>query len=275
MRQKTKMAAIVALTVLAVVLSVWGPEALAKYQDRSLLNQTYTKTATRAGEGYLYKLSVDDKLYLLARCLSSQTLPESEQSALTRQGGSGPYQDLKGSYTFLANYRSPSEKEITDDEVYETCSRAVDELGDAGVIPGEIREITAEAYDATLYSAIDILEPRNNIAVWKVSLSDSTGNRNKENCLMDAYLDAEDGKIYEFYVRTSLLWEEIDVDALIAAWSSYMGLSEPEPYESENPLLEATPYYKKYVFAATEEERTIVTVGVYEVINELFLKISR
>ncbi len=275
MRQKTKIAVVLGAAASAVVLSVWGPEALAKYQDRNLLNQTYTKTAERAGEGYLYKLSVDDKLYLLARCLSSQTLPESEQSAFTRSDGGGVYQNLKGSYTFLANYRSPSEKEITDDEIYETCSQAVDALKEAGVMPGEIKEITPEAYDATLYSAIDILEPRNNIAVWKVSLSDSWENRNKENRLMDAYLDAEDGKIYEFYVRTSLLWEEIDVDAIIASWSSYMGLSQPEPYESENPLLETTPFYKKYVFAATEDERTIVTVGFYEGINELFLKISR
>lgn len=54
-----------------------------------------------------------------------------------------------------------------------------------------------------------------------------------------------------------------------------MGLDAPAPYETDNPLLETTPYYKKYVFAGMGEERTIVTVGFYEGINELFLKISR
>ena len=39
--------------------------------------------------------------------------------------------------------------------------------------------------------------------------------------------------------------------------------------------MEATPYFEKYVFSQGEEEETIVTVGFYEGINELFLKISR
>lgn len=54
-----------------------------------------------------------------------------------------------------------------------------------------------------------------------------------------------------------------------------MGLGSPEPYESENPLLETTPYYKKYVFPGMGDARTIVTVGFYEGINELFLKIEK
>ncbi|MDE6944171.1 MAG: hypothetical protein K2P66_07080, partial [Lachnospiraceae bacterium] len=69
--------------------------------------------------------------------------------------------------------------------------------------------------------------------------------------------------------------EEIDADALVEAWGSYMGLSAPQAYETDNPLLETTPYYKKYVFSGSSEERTVVTIGFYEGINELFLKISR
>lgn len=148
-------------------------------------------------------------------------------------------------------------------------------LKEAGVMPEAVRKIMQPSYDAILYSAIDVLEPRNNIAVWKLSLSNSQTNANKENRLIDAYIGADDGKMYEFYVRTSLLWEEIDTDAIIEAWSKYMGLGSPQPYESDNPLLETTPYFKKYVFPGMGEERTIVTVGFYEGINELFLKISR
>ena len=90
-----------------------------------------------------------------------------------------------------------------------------------------------------------------------------------------AYIDADDGKIYEFYVRSPLDWEDIDTDALIEQWSSYMGLTAPEEYETENPLLETTPYYKKYVFSGMGGERTIVTIGFYDGIHELFLKISK
>ena len=85
-------------------------------------------------------------------------------------------------------------------------------------------DVDASSYDVTLYSAIDVLEPRNNVAVWKMSLSNSQKNADKANRLMDAYIDADDGKIYEFYVRTPLSWEEIDADALVAEWAAYMGL---------------------------------------------------
>ena len=88
-------------------------------------------------------------------------------------------------------------------------------------------------------------------------------------------LDADDGRLYEFYVRTQQKWEEINADEIIEKWSGYMGLDAPAPYETDNPLLEATPYYKKYVFEGMGDERTIVTVGFYDGINELFLKISK
>ena len=182
---------------------------------------------------------------------------------------------MDGSYAFIANYRRPSDEEITDEQIYETCNEALAVLKEAGILPKEVKDVMPASYEATLYSAIDVLEPRNNIAVWKLSLSNSQKNANKENRLMDAYIGAEDGKLYEFYVRTPLLWEEIDADAVVEGWSSYMGLGSPEPYESENPLLETTPYYKKYVFPGMGDARTIVTVGFYEGINELFLKIEK
>lgn len=53
------------------------------------------------------------------------------------------------------------------------------------------------------------------------------------------------------------------------------GLTAPEAYETDNPLLETTPYYKKYVFSGPGGERTVVTVGFYDGIDELFLKITK
>ena len=144
-----------------------------------------------------------------------------------------------------------------------------------GILPDTVREVAGADYEATLYSAIDVLEPRNNVAVWKMSLSNSKRNADKSNRLIDAYLDADDGRLYEFYVRTQQKWEEINADEIIEKWSGYMGLDAPAPYETDNPLLEATPYYKKYVFEGMGDERTIVTVGFYDGINELFLKISK
>lgn len=272
---KAKISIFILFAVLAVALSIWGPETLARYQDKGLLNEIHAQAVEEAGAGYSYKLNSNEKLYILSRCLNSQTIIESEQNAMTHSSDTGIYQDIEGSYAFIANYKNPSDMEITDEKIYETCNEAMDILKEAGVMPEAVRQVMAPSYNAILYSAIDVLEPRNNIAVWKLSLSNSQTNANKENRLIDAYIGADDGKMYEFYVRTSLLWEEIDTDAIIEVWSAYMGLDSPEPYESDNPLLETTPYFKKYVFPGMGEERTIVTVGFYEGINELFLKISR
>lgn len=262
--------------VLVMALSIWGPEMLARYRDRTVLDRINTQTSEMEGEGYRYKLDISEKLYILSQALNSQSPPESEQNALTRlKDEASDYQELDGTYAFIVNHRGPTGREITDQQIFATCNQTIASLKELGILPDTVREVTGEDYDAMLYSAIDVLEPRNNVAVWKVSLSTNVRNADKSNHLIDAYLDADDGKVYEFYARTDLEWKDIDPDELIEKWSSYMGLSRPLPYESENPLLESTPYYKKYIFSGNGEEASIVTIGFYEGINELFLKISK
>ncbi len=264
------------IAVLIMAASIWGPEQLAVYKDNRVLDRIHTQTAEMEGEGYRYTLGSNEKLYILSQCLNSQSLPESEQNALTRvEEESADYQELGGTYAFVVNHRGPAEKEITEEEIFTTCNEMLGSLKELGILPETVREVQGADYEATLYSAIDVLEPRNNVAVWKMTLSNSKRNADKSNRLIDAYLDAGDGRIYEFYARTERKWEEIDPDEIIEKWSEYMGLEAPLPYETDNPLLEATPYYKKYVFAGSGEDRTIVTVGFYDGINELFLKISK
>lgn len=276
MKNKVYYLAVPLLAALAMFISIWGPEALAEYKDKEILDSPHTENVENAGEGYRYQMNSNEKLYILSCCLSSQTFPESEMSAMTREADAEvDYQELEGSYAFVVNRRGPSGREITDEQIYVTCNEGIKLLKEKGILPEQVREVNASSYDVTLYSAIDVLEPRNNVAVWKMSLSNSQKNADKTNRLMDAYIDADDGKIYEFYVRTPLLWEEIDADALVAEWAAYMGLGEPSPYESDNPLLETTPYFRKYVFAGMGNGQTVVTLGFYEGINELFLKISR
>lgn len=261
---------------LILILSIWGPETLSRYMDHSILDETHTETVNTSGEGYLYALSGNERLYIVSKCLNSQTLPETEQNALTNhEAADVDYQSLEGTYAFVVNHRGPSEKEISDTEIFDTCNRGVEALKELGILPEDIRKVDASSYDAVLYSAIDVLEPRNNVTVWKMSLSNIQKNANKADRLIDAYIDADSGKIYEFYARTSLVWEDVNPDKIIEEWSEYMGLSSPMPYEAINPLLETTPYFKKYMFTGMGGENTIVTIGFYEGINEIFLKISR
>jgi len=262
--------------ILIVSLSLWGPEALAGYRDKGILDKPHVLQAEEAGEGYRYILSSNEKIYIVSQCLNSQTLPESDYNAMTRNSNTDlDYQERAGSYSFVMNYKGPSGQEITDEEIYENCNSGLSLLKELGILPDSVRNVTSSSYSAVLYSAIDVLEPRNNVPIWKISLSTAQQNANKENRLIDAYISAVDGNIYEFYVRTEWEWEDIDADEMIARWSEYMGLNEPVPYESDNLLSETTPYYKKYVFTGIGKDSTVVTIGFYDGINELFLKISK
>lgn len=265
------------LALIIVSLAIWGPEALARYRDRGILNQIRNQEAETGTEGYRYFLSGNEKLYILSKCLNNQILPESEQSAMTRNDSvSLDYQELTGTYAMVVNRKDSSGQEISEGEGIELCSRALEELKALGILPGSVKPLSESAYSAALYSAIDVPEPRNNVLVWKISLNSAKQNADRTNRLLDAYIDADTGKVYEFYVRTELSrWEDIDADEIIRTWAEYMGLEEPREYEGANPLSETTPYFKKYTFAGMEEGSTVVTVGFYEGINELFLKISR
>lgn len=261
-------------TILVLIFAVWGPEYLADYSDRATLNHVTAEPAENVGEGYRYALSSNARIYILSKCLNSQSQLDNELSG-QRDMGNVNYEELTGTYAFVVNKQGPSEREITQEDIYRVCNEELAKLREQGVLPDEVKEVAAANYNAVLYSAIDVLEPRNNVAVWKVSLSTDKQNADKAGRLLDAYLDAETGKLYEFYVRTKTTWDGLAPDAMVEAWAEYMELSGQEDYESENPLLENTPYYQKYRFAGVDEGSTVVTIGFYEGINELYLKISR
>ncbi len=269
----------IALLVLAAVVfafAIWGPELLASYKDRTTLNRITVEQVEGGNEGYRYTLNNNEKLYILAKCLENQVLPESELNSLTRLEASDVgYEELTGTYAFVVNRQGPSEKEITDQEIFEICNREIDALKELGILQKEVKQVDAVSYSAVLYSAIDVLEPRNNMSVWKVSLSTSHQNADKTNRLLDIYIDADTGKIYEFYVRTQTQWSKLDPEEIVRKWSDYLGLTGMESCEEANPLSETTPYFQKYRFPGMEDGSTIVTIGFYEGIDELFLKITR
>ena len=92
---------LISLAAVIVGLAVWGPEALAKYRDKGLLNQIQAKEANAGTEGYRYSLGSNEKVYILSKCLNNQILPESDQNAMTRNDLD--YENLTGIYAFVAN----------------------------------------------------------------------------------------------------------------------------------------------------------------------------
>ena len=265
----------IAVAVAVILAALWGPEWIAARRDEKLLNSITTE-AVEGAEGYRYRMSDNQKLYLLGRCLSSQTLPESELRFLTRvDNEAGNYGEMTGTYAFVENRQQPGEGQIQEEAVYEACNREIQTLKEQGILPGEVKEVSEDSYEAVICSAIDVLEPRNNLSVWKLSLSTDVRNADKSNRFLDIYLDADTGKIYEFYVRTGQQWEDIDTDAMIDRYAEYLELAGLEKNEDQNPLLETTPYFAKYTFPGEEEGSTTVTIGYYEGIRELFLKVGR
>lgn len=263
------------VAVVVILAALWGPEWIAARRDERLLNSITTE-AVEGAEGYRYRMSINQKLYLLGRCLSSQTLPESELRFLTRvDNEAGNYGEMTGTYAFVENRQQPGEGQIQEEAVYEACNREIQTLKEQGILPGEVKEVSEDSYEAVICSVIDVLEPRNNLSVWKISMSTDVRNADKSNRFLDIYLDADTGKIYEFYVRTGQQWDDIDTDAMIDRYAEYLELTGLEKNEDQNPLLETTPYFAKYTFPGEEEGSTTVTIGYYEGIRELFLKVGR
>ena len=278
--KNTSKISLLLIPVVALIagLAVWGPEALAKYRDKGILDQIKTQEAETSTAGYRYALSSNEKLYILSKCLNNQIRPESDQNAMTRteETVNLDYQELTGTYAMVVNRKDSTGQEISESVGVELCSQGIMELKELGILPDSVQELTIRSYSAVMYSAIDVPEPRNNVLVWKISLDTGKQTANRANRLLDAYVDADTGKVYEFYARTEISkWEDVNPDFMIRVWAEYMGLEEPEEYQGTNPLSETTPYFKKYVFSGMEEGNTIVTIGFYEGINELFLKISR
>lgn len=260
---------------LVVLLSLVGPERWALYLDQNSMNQIIESPMEEMSGGYQYALSANEKLYILSSGLNNMVLPETELSEKTNIVSEELYEELNGSYVLVTNYQGLKEYEIQSSEVVEHVNSEIKILKDLGIIPTSVKEIDSIAYHSQLYSAIDLKEPGNNLTVWKVSLVSSHVNADKSKRVLDIYLDAETGKIYEFYVRVDTVWEKLEPEKIIMSWSEYLGLQDVKKYENDNPLLETTPYYLKYQVPGIDGNNTIVTIGFYEGINELFLKISK
>ena len=62
---------------------------------------------------------------------------------------------------------------------------------------------------------------------------------------------------------------------MITQYAEYLELTGLGNYEDSNPLLENTPYFEKFTFPGEEDGSTTVTIGYYEGIRELFLKVGK
>lgn len=273
MVNRMKKAGLCIVFVLVMALSIWGPELITRYGDQKILNRIETSPIEEENEGYRYTLEIGEKLYIFSMALKESSFPESEQSAAIRNNFTQAKSFPENS-TYVSSSIGNAQTQIPKKEAIETCNQSLESLKEAGLLPEEVKPLEEETYEATLCSAIDVLEPRNNVAVWQIGLAAGKQNTDKKNRILDLYMDADTGLVYAFYVRTTEDWEELDPDEMAQSYCSYLGLSNLEPCQTEDPLKETATSYRQYLYEGSNDKNVTVTIGFYEGIRELFLKVS-
>ena len=55
MRNTARYFAVFLIVALVIAVSIWGPEALAKYKDKGILDEPHIELVMEAGEGYCHR----------------------------------------------------------------------------------------------------------------------------------------------------------------------------------------------------------------------------
>lgn len=258
------------LCIATTVVSIYLPKEISDRSDYGILGKIQTQAGLFFSGGYRYSMTEDEKLYILAKALDNRSFAQSDYAAYVRSESTR--RDSDQTYTYVANVHGAADNEIGREAVIGAINAQIAELYENNVFASI--EVNENDYNIELYSAIDILDPQSNICVWQISNNQPLQQLGKNNVLMEAYMDAQTGKLYCFSYRTATPPDFYKGDEIITNWCAYIGIENCEPYDNNNPLAEMTPNFKKYTIGKTDAGRTLVTIGFYEGINEVFLKIE-
>lgn len=252
-----------------IAMIVLIPEITRRY-DSAILGEIILEEKGAEVAGYKYNLSMDDKLYLLSNALNNRILPQSDYFAAIRLQNSISNNKTQ-SYAFQPVYKNSEYNSKTLIGALNAVGEELALLCEKGILPALEFSPADGLYEAALFSAIDILEPKKNLSVWQISFSGAIISEGLVDCVMDA----QTNKIYSVSLRAAQTWDKYDADKVISLWAEYLGISAPEPYVPSNPVIEDATYHQKYAITAAEGDKTIVTAGYYEGVKEFFIKITR
>jgi hypothetical protein len=261
---------IAVLAVCGIIAMIVLIPQITRHYDSAMLGNIFLEEKGAGVEGYKYNLSMDEKLYLLSNALNNRILPQSDYFAAIRLQES-IYNTQTQSYAFQPVNKDSEFNSSTRNSALNALKAELALLSEKGILPKIDFDPTAELYEATLFSAIDILEPKKNLTVWQIDFSGAIINEGLVECI----IDAQNHKLYSVSLRAAERWDYYDADEVIRLWAKYLGISAPEPYMPSNTLAEDATYYQKYAINTVEGDKTIVTVGYYEGIQEFFIKITR
>lgn len=276
-----KYAAVLLLVTAVIALSILMPAKLARFYDNSMLGVVYKESTAISPESFQYStLSERERLYIVSMALGNRNILQSDYAASIREKAiRSDRDDSVMSFAYVENNRGSSADELDADQAAEACRTELTEIIRACPDLNEnidVTDLNLNPCSEKLYSAVYMLDPQKNVPVWQIEYSSAippTINDNLPFALMEAYVDAETGKLYGFAFRLKQVdAEKFKPDALAKAWLDRLSITSLEDITDDNPFTEDASLYKKFATDGMDSTKTVFTVGFYEGVNEVFVR---
>lgn len=276
-----KYAAVLVLVTAVIILSILTPAQLARFFDNTMLGVVHEDSTPISLESFQYSsLSDRERLYIVSMALGNRNILQSDYAASIREKAiRSERDDSVMSFTYVENNRGSSADELDANQAVEACKTELTEIISA--CPNlkdtiDVIDWNLNPCKAQLYSAVYMLDPQKNVPVWQIEYSSAVPPNSNDDlpfALMEAYVDAETGKLYGFAIRLKQVdTEKFEPDDLANAWLGRLGIASFEDITDDNPFTEDASLYNKFATDGMDSAKTVFTVGVYEGVNEVFVR---
>lgn len=276
-----KYAVVLLLVTSVIVLSIFMPARLARFRDNSIMGVVHRENNAISPESFQYSsLSEQERLYIVSMALGNRNILQSDYAASLREkairSGRG---DTVMSFAYVKNNRGAYADELDVNQAAEACKTELTEI--IGTCAGlkenwNVRDLNLNPCSGQLYSAVYMLDPQKNVPVWQIEYSTAVPPAPDDNlpfALMEAYVDAETGKLYGFAFRLNQLkGDYFEPDTLAKAWLERLGITSFQDITDDNPFTENASLYNKFATDGMDSTKTVFTVGFYEGVHEVFVR---
>ena len=267
--QGLKNAAAAAAVAAVILASVFLPARLSAISDRSLLDTVQKETGDNSPESFGFSLSAPERLYILSKALGSRNILQSDYAASLREKAMRASADAgSASYAYVENGYGPAQDEMSAEGAMRSCEAELAAIARDGLGVDGFR--ISNPCGQTLYSAVDMLEPRKNVSVWQIEYDGGLPPPGAPFALMEAYVDAGTGKVYGFAFRAAEL-ADFDAERLARAWLGRLGIAGFTDITENGPLPEAEDRRQKFATDGMDQEKTVFEAGFYAGVNEYYV----
>ncbi len=260
------------LVTAVISLSVFLPAELSKVYDNTILDIVQKENGNNSPESFRYSLTTWQRLYVLSMALNNHNILQSDYAASLREKAIRTNRnDTVASFAYVENGHGSGKDELSAENAMYICNSELSLILKDGLGIESFENKTS--CKQTLYSAVDMFEPQKRVSVWQIEYDSVLPPDGSMASLIEAHVDAETGKVYSFACRIDNL-KGFDADRLAKAWLSRLGIKDFSDITENSPLAETAKQYKKFATDGMNNEKTVFTVGYYEGINEVFVRIT-